>query len=248
MVRMHPPEPGGVHNRFCSPHPDIPLRLKSDTLGQGNPNSMPDAGEHIKSGGAMAMKCKNTRPAAWPTSDPSRGAPSHYRGVLPTSNLMLMANETTTMRAWQKLSGNRIGRALFSVGMVARAPYFGTIVPTVQHVEPGLCEVSAPKWFGVHNHIGTFHAIAACNLAEVAMGLLSEATVPPSHRWIPKGMKVQYLAKAETRLHATAHLAEPPDFATITEGTEVVVPIAIRDNRGAEVVHAEITTWVTPRR
>ncbi len=25
---------------------------------------------------------------------------------------------------------------------------------------------------------GTFHAIAACNLAEAAMGMLSEATVP----------------------------------------------------------------------
>jgi Domain of unknown function (DUF4442) len=32
----------------------------------------------------------------------------------------------------------------------------------------------------------TVHAIASCNAAEVAMGMLMEATVPRSHRWIPK--------------------------------------------------------------
>ena len=62
--------------------------------------------------------------------------------------------------------------------MVAKVPYFGTILPLVTEMEPGYCKVSAPNWFGVHNHIGTFHAIAACNLAETAMGMLMEATTP----------------------------------------------------------------------
>jgi Domain of unknown function (DUF4442) len=38
----------------------------------------------------------------------------------------------------------------------------------------------------VYNHLHTVHAIASCNAAEVAMGMLMEATVPRSHRWIPK--------------------------------------------------------------
>lgn len=155
--------------------------------------------------------------------------------------------ETATYRGWKKLPGNRLGRALFSAGMVARVPYFGTVLPTVARLEPGLCEVTAPKWFPVHNHLGTFHAIAACNLAEVAMGMLSEATVPTSHRWIPKAMSVQYLAKADSGLRAVAQLERIPDFATLTEGTEVVVPISVYDKSGVEVVHAEITTWVTPK-
>lgn len=67
---------------------------------------------------------------------------------------------------------------LFSLGLVAKAPYFGTVLPLVQEMEPGYARVTAPNWFGVHNHIGTFHAIAACNLAEAAMGVLMERPPP----------------------------------------------------------------------
>jgi len=157
-----------------------------------------------------------------------------------------MTDTTATYRSWKKLPDNKIGHALFSLGMVARVPYFGTVLPTVERLEPGLCEVSSPKWFGIRNHLGTFHAIAACNLAEVAMGMLCEATVPATHRWIPKAMNVQYLAKAETGLRAVAFLAEIPDFGAVTEGRELVVPVSIYDRDGVEVVHADITTWVTP--
>ncbi|GAB08100.1 DUF4442 domain-containing protein [Gordonia amarae] len=153
---------------------------------------------------------------------------------------------SATYRLRRKLPDNTFGNALFSLGMVARVPYFGTILPYVSVMEPGRCVVSAPKWFGIHNHIGTFHAIAACNLAEVAMGMLMEATTPATHRWIPKGMSAQYLTKANTGLTATATLAEPVDFAALTEGTDVVVSIEIRDTTGTEVVHCDITTWVTP--
>lgn len=159
-----------------------------------------------------------------------------------------MAAETPTYRSWKKLSDNAIGRTLFSVGLMAKAPYFGTVVPHVELLEPGHSVVTAPKWPGIHNHIGTFHAIAACNLAEAAMGVLAEATVPTTHRWIPKSMKVQYLAKAETGLRAVAKLPELPDFTAITAGAEMVVPVSIFDKHGLEVVHADITTWVTPKK
>jgi hypothetical protein len=89
------------------------------------------------------------------------------------------------------------------------------------------------------------HAIASCNAAEIAMGMLMEATVPTSHRWIPKGMNVQYHQKATTSLRARARL-DPPDFASITDGTDVVVPVSVVDKSGTEVVHADITCWVTP--
>ncbi|MFI2232554.1 hotdog fold domain-containing protein [Nocardia testacea] len=158
-----------------------------------------------------------------------------------------MTNETGTYRGWRKLPDNPFGHGLFSLSMVARVPYFATVLPRVVRLEPGRCEVKAPKWFGVHNHLGTFHAIAACNLAEIAMGMLSEATVPTTHRWIPKAMQVQYLTKATTGLRAVAELTEVPDFATITEGRDLAVPVSIYDKTGKEVVHADITTWVTPK-
>ncbi|WP_192830047.1 hotdog fold domain-containing protein [Mycobacterium sp. UM_Kg1] len=134
---------------------------------------------------------------------------------------------------------------MFSAAAMARVPYFASVLPHVVRMEPGLAEVLVPKWPFVHNHLRTVHAIASCNAAEVAMGMLMEATVPTSHRWIPKAMSVSYLAKATTSLRATARL-EPPDFGAITEGTEVVVPVTITDKTGVEVVHADITTWVTP--
>lgn len=158
-----------------------------------------------------------------------------------------MTNPTGTYRGWRKLPDNAVGHGLFSLSMVARVPYFATVLPRVTRLEPGLCEVKAPKWFGVHNHLGTFHAIAACNLAEIAMGMLSEATVPNTHRWIPKAMQVQYLTKATTGLRAVAELPEIPDFAAIIEGRDVTVPVSIFDKTGREVVHADITTWVTPK-
>lgn len=162
-------------------------------------------------------------------------APARPTGVTPTYAL------------WRRLPSGIVGAAVFSVGMVARVPYFGTILPLVRELEPGRCVVTSPKWFGVHNHIGTYHAIAACNLAETAMGMLMEASTPTELRWIPKGMTSHYLTKATTGLRAVATLAEPIDPASVGDGSEVVVAIAISDNHGVEVVHCDITCWVTPR-
>ncbi|WP_395312174.1 hotdog fold domain-containing protein [Mycobacterium sp. AMU20-3851] len=154
-------------------------------------------------------------------------------------------SESPTYRAWQQLSNKPLGSRLFSAAAMARVPYFASILPHVVQMAPGRAEVAVPKWFYVHNHLHTVHAIASCNAAEVAMGMAMEATVPTSHRWIPKAMTVQYLAKATTSLRAVAEFT-PPDFDAVTEGTEVVVPVAITDRAGTEVVHADITCWVTP--
>ena len=156
-----------------------------------------------------------------------------------------MAAPSTTYQMWRRLAGHPGGTRLFSVAAMVRVPYFASIVPHVVRMEPGFAEVTVPKWFFVHNHLHTVHAIASCNAAEIAMGMLMEATVPSSHRWIPKAMNVQYLEKATTSLRAQARL-EPPDFTAITEGTELVVPVSVIDRAGTEVVHADITTWVTP--
>ncbi|GGM78872.1 thioesterase [Longimycelium tulufanense] len=154
---------------------------------------------------------------------------------------------TRTYSAWQRLSGLPLGlgRLLFSAGMVARVPYFGTVLPRVVGLRPGYCEVAAPKWWGVHNHLGTFHAIAACNLAEVAMGMLAEATVPATHRWIPRGMTVEYLAPGRSGLRAIAQLPEIPRF----DGkVDLPVPVRLVDRGGTTVVTATITVLVSPKK
>jgi hypothetical protein len=55
------------------------------------------------------------------------------------------------------------------------------------------------------------------------------------------------LQKATTSLRARAAV-DPPDFTQITEGSdgfELVVPVTVTDRSGTEVVHADITTWIT---
>lgn len=156
-----------------------------------------------------------------------------------------MAGSTSTYRMWKRLAERPGGSRLFSVAAMVRVPYFASILPHVVGMEPGFAEVEVPKWFFLYNHLRTVHAIASCNAAEMAMGMLMEATVPTTHRWIPKAMNVQYLEKATTSLRAQARL-DAPDFDAITDGTEVVVPVSVRDRNGVEVVHADITCWVTP--
>ncbi|NKQ59167.1 DUF4442 domain-containing protein [Amycolatopsis sp. K13G38] len=152
----------------------------------------------------------------------------------------------STFAMWNRLAALPGGKRLFSVAVSLRAPYFRTVLPSVRELRPGRCEVTAPKWWGVHNHIGTFHAIAACNLAEIAMGMVAEATVPPTHRWLPKGMTVAYVAKAETGLRAVAELPEIPEFGD--EGFELPVPVEILDKNGKTVVTVTITIWVTRKK
>jgi acyl-coenzyme A thioesterase PaaI-like protein len=98
----------------------------------------------------------------------------------------------------------------------------------------------------VHNHIGTVHAIALCNLAELSAGVMAEATIPPDARWIPKRMSVDYLSKAKGSMHAVA----TPEAAlgAVDMGQEWPVRVEVTDPAGTPVFRARITMWVSPRR
>lgn len=97
----------------------------------------------------------------------------------------------------------------------------------------------------VTNHIGTVHAIAMCNLAEIAAGTMTEVTVPVSQRWIPKGMTVEYLGKAKSDLMATATINPVPEFGA---PIEVPVNVDVADDAGKVVFRAVIIMWVTPKK
>lgn len=137
------------------------------------------------------------------------------------------------------------GQWLFSRAICFKAPYFGTIAPLVTRLEPGRCEARIADRRRVRNHIGTVHAIALCNLAELAGGVMVDASLPPSMRWIPKGMGVQYLRKARGTMHAVASPAEP--LREATEGYALPVDVAVHDGAGEKVFQARIDMWVSPR-
>jgi acyl-coenzyme A thioesterase PaaI-like protein len=138
------------------------------------------------------------------------------------------------------------GRWLFSRLVCLKAPYFATIAPRFVALEPGRCEVRIRDRRRVHNHIGTVHAIALCNLAELAAGVMTEATIPADKRWIPKGMSVEYLKKAKGTMHGVA----TPEAAVpgAGDGGEWPVRVEVADDAGETVFRARVLMWVSPRR
>ena len=154
------------------------------------------------------------------------------------------------LKLWKKFNGSAPQRGLFSLGYALKAPYFRTVAPRVREVEPGRAVLRLGKWWGVQNHIGTFHVIAALNGAEAAMGLVCEATVPTTHRWIPRGMRADYPAKSTGGLTITATL-DDVDFSAITResGGELhTIRFQMLDDAGVEPVTAEIDVWITAKK
>jgi len=143
------------------------------------------------------------------------------------------------------LSSKPGGKWAFSRLLCLKAPYFGSISPRFEALRPNYCEVHVSKRRGVLNHLGTVHAIAMCNMAELAGGTMTEVTVPNTHRWIPNGMTVEYLKKAGTDLVAVATPAGPVDLKS---PGNYLVKVAVKDTAGTEVFRATITMWVSPKK
>lgn len=138
-----------------------------------------------------------------------------------------------------------LGHWLFSRAVCLKAPYFATIAPRFVALEPGRCELRIRDRRRVHNHLGTVHAIALCNMAELSAGVMTDVTVAPGMRWIPKGMQVSYMKKAVGTLHAVASSIAPAPQAA--SGYEWPVVVRIVDAGGEAVFEATVQMWVSPR-
>ncbi|UTV29477.1 hotdog fold domain-containing protein [Photobacterium atrarenae] len=141
------------------------------------------------------------------------------------------------LKIYQRLAKLPFGQQIFTFIVCWVAPYFASIKPQIHELKPGLAKVRIKKRRRVTNHINTVHAIAMCNMAELAAGMMTDVSVPVKSRWIPVGMTVAYLKKATTDLTATA-LGEAIDWTT--EGDKNV-PVEVRDTAGNLVFRAEIT-------
>lgn len=156
-----------------------------------------------------------------------------------------MPKTANALDTWRRLSPKPGGKWLFSRVVCRKAPYFGSIRPRFIELRPGYCEVAIRKRRAVLNHIGTVHAIAMCNMAELAGGTMTEVTIPPTHRWIPKGMTVAYLKTATSDLTA---VATPESAADLESAGEYKVKVEVRDSQAQPVFEATITMWISPRK
>ncbi len=147
------------------------------------------------------------------------------------------------LKLYEKAKSLPLGKRLFSYAIARKSPYFHSIGAQIKNIEHNKIKVSLKKRRKLHNHIRTVHAIAMCNLCEFAGGVLMEASIPKHRRWIPRGMSVQYLKKAETNLIATCNLS----------GTDwdhcdhVICHVSVKDTRGIEVMIADINMKVSDK-
>ena len=154
---------------------------------------------------------------------------------------------TKVLSLFNKMKSFPFGKQMFSLSFAMWAPYFMTIRPHVEELEAGKTVVSMNQRWGVQNHIKTVHAIAVCNLVEMAMGLVTEATLPNHLRWIPMGMDVAYKAKAMGKLTASSNI-DPVTFFSLEKYPGMVkVPVEVTDKAGVVVSTAEVRLWISEK-
>lgn len=145
------------------------------------------------------------------------------------------------LKTYNRLAGLPGGKKLFSLLVCWTAPYFSSISPVITELRPGMSAARIKKRRKVHNHIKTVHAIACCNLCELVAGTAMMVSLPRGKRWIPKGMQVQYLRKAQTDLSARC---EPGMVAAGFSG-DLPLNVDVIDANGETVVSAVITMYIS---
>lgn len=143
---------------------------------------------------------------------------------------------------YHKVTRFPFGHKIFSLMVSFKAPYFSTVNPLVNDVRANYCECVIKKQRKVYNHIQTVHVIAICNGLEMAMGIMAEASIPKHLRWIPKGMTVDYVAKANSDIRCIAQI----DAQQWAVG-DVVVKVTALDKDDVIVVAGHIKLWVSEK-
>lgn len=153
---------------------------------------------------------------------------------------------TPLLALYRRCSRWPLGQWLFTRAVCFKAPYFGSIAPRFVRLDQGYCEATLPDRRAVHNHIGSVHAIALCNLAELCAGVMTDASLPRGMRWIPKGMTVSYLKRAHGRMRGVATPKIP--LVVAETGYELPVNVDVFDPAGEVVFNAEIRMWLSPKK
>ena len=149
---------------------------------------------------------------------------------------------TKVMSLYNRVSRLPFGNKIFSIMVSRMAPYFATVKPMISELNVNRCVCLIKKRKAVHNHIQTVHVIAICNGLEMAMGVMAEASIPHHLRWIPKGMSVDYTAKAGSDITCIAEV-KPEQW----QPGDMLVPVTAYDTDGVVVVQGTIKLWISEK-
>ena len=143
--------------------------------------------------------------------------------------------------AWRRLAPLPGGRTLFSLMLGRMVPYTGALGVRVQELEPGYARIMLRDRRGIRNHLGSIHAVALANLAEVASGLAMLTSLPEGARGIVVHLGIEYLKKARGTLTAECRCSPP-------SGREETVTVTadVMDATGDVVARAEVRWLVRP--
>ncbi len=149
---------------------------------------------------------------------------------------------TKVMSLYKRTKMLPFGQKIFSKMVSRMAPYFATIKPKITELRPNYCECLIKKRRSVQNHIKTVHVIAICNGLEMAMGVMAEASIPKHLRWIPKGMNVEYTAKAGSDIRCVAKVS-PEQWVP----GDLLVEVNAYDDNDVVVVTGHIKLWISEK-
>ncbi len=151
---------------------------------------------------------------------------------------------TAILAQWRRLSALPGGRWFFSKLLGWQVPYTGSVSPRVLVLEPGHARVRITERRALRQHLGSVHAIAIMNVAEVASGLAMLGALPAGLRGIVTKIGIEYFKKGRGVLTAESRCSVAPD---LPEG-EYDFHSDVTDAAGDLVARATVTWKIGPVR
>ncbi len=149
---------------------------------------------------------------------------------------------TAILAHWRRLSALPGGGWLFSKVLGWQVPYSGSVSPRVLVLEPGHARVRITERRALRQHLGSVHAIALMNVAELASGLAMLGALPANMRGIVTKIGIEYFKKARGVLVAECRCSVARD---LPEGEYDFISDVI-DAAGDVVARATVTWKLGP--
>ena len=149
---------------------------------------------------------------------------------------------TRLLALWRRLSAYPGGEWLFAKVFARTVPYSGSVKPRIKVLEPGHAEVEIPDIRANRQHLGSVHAIALMNVAEMASGLAMMAGLPEGVRGIVTTLSMTYHKKARGTIRAVSRVTVPQ----VTQDQDFDVLAECFDPSGTCVATGRVTWRLGP--